>query len=113
LGKVLRREPWEDFGDRLGRAVAQVYASTGRRITGDDLAEAVGRSGATVSLWMNGQSYPSLEQAYKISEALGVSPGWLCFNEGVMLHGHHTEGVKPMPPEHLERVVSKRRKTGR
>ena len=109
MGKVLRREPWEDFGDRLGRAVAQVYASTGRRVTGDDMAGAVGRSEATVSLWLNGHSYPSLGQAYKLAETLGVSAGWLCFNEGVMLAGHHTEPPKAMPPERLEKVESKRR----
>jgi transcriptional regulator with XRE-family HTH domain len=107
LGKILK--PWEGLGGRLDRAVAQFYATTGKRLTGEDLAAAVGRSGATVSLWINGQSYPSLEQVCLLAHALEISPSWLAFGEGSPLAGHH-EAPKSMPQDHLERVPSQRKK---
>jgi transcriptional regulator with XRE-family HTH domain len=56
----------------------------------------VGASQPTVAEWENGVRTPSIEQVELLSEALGVSPGWLAFNEGVMLSGHQPP-VQTMP----------------
>jgi transcriptional regulator with XRE-family HTH domain len=99
LGKSLEKqpEPWEGLGERLKRAVASVYATTGEKITPADLGAAVERSEGTISLWQNGESYPSIEQAYKLAARLGISAAWLVYNEGVMLAGNHPP-ARPMPP---------------
>jgi transcriptional regulator with XRE-family HTH domain len=100
--------PWEGLGNRLKRAMAHYFVTTGREFTPAQLAKAVDRSEGTISLWINGQSYPSIEQAYTLARALSVSASWLVYEEGVMLAGYHPP-AKPMPPDRLERVESKKR----
>ncbi len=107
MGKVLK--PWEGLGERLKRGVAHAYAAHGEKITPADLAKAVERSEGTVSLWVNGESFPSIEQAYLLAARVGVSASWLVYEEGAMLAGHQP-AVNVMPPERLVKVEHRRRK---
>jgi hypothetical protein len=109
----------EGFAERLFKAHSHLEGREGVRISREEIGKRIGKvlrsSGpdqSTVASWFNRGIIPAPDLGIVVAKVYGISPGWLYFNEGVMLHGNH-EGVKPMPPEHLERVVSKRRKTGR
>jgi transcriptional regulator with XRE-family HTH domain len=98
-----------ELPQRLFQAWKAYEGRLSQRVTQGDLAELVGEGQPTVSDWLNGNRTPSLAQVVTIARVFGVSPGWIAFGEGVMLAGNHPP-PKPMPPGHLTRVDSKRRK---
>jgi transcriptional regulator with XRE-family HTH domain len=98
----------DDLPKRLFQAMRQYEARVGERLTGVAFAAMVGVSQPTVSDWENGNRTPGLHQVEAIARTLGVSPGWLAFNEGVMLAGNHPP-AKPMPPGNRKKVDPPRR----
>jgi transcriptional regulator with XRE-family HTH domain len=96
------------FPERLFQARNHYEGKVGGRLTDVAFAEMMGVSQPTVSDWKNGNRYPDLVQTEKMARVLGVSAGWLGFAEGTMLAGHHPP-AKPMPPERLEKVESKKK----
>ncbi len=98
--------------DRLFQAQLAYEGRAGKRLTRVEFAEMVGVSQPTASDWFTGTRTPSLEQTETIARCLGVSPGWLGFNEGVMLSGNHPP-AKPMPLDQKTRVESPKKRRAR
>jgi transcriptional regulator with XRE-family HTH domain len=98
----------DDLPQRLFQAWKAYEGRKAERVTQGELAELVGESQPTVSEWLNGNRTPSVAQVETIARVLMVSPGWIAFNEGTMLHGHH-DPPRPMPPERLEKLESKKK----
>jgi DNA-binding XRE family transcriptional regulator len=97
------------FAQRLFQAKSAYEGRVGERITQKQLGEMVGVSQPTVADWENGVRTPSIEQVELLSEALGVSPGWLAFGEGVM-HSGHQPPVQTMPPGRKVKVEAPKKR---
>ena len=59
---------------RIARAVRGVHQK--------DVAAALGKSRATISMWESGTNEPSLQQIDDLSSYLGVSSVWMTHGEG-------------------------------
>jgi transcriptional regulator with XRE-family HTH domain len=106
-----RKSQAEGFGARVLQARMLLSSRVGRVVTQTEIGEKLGVTGVTIGRWEEGGREPSsLADLERLAEALQVSPGWLAFNEGVPLAGYH-EPPKPMPPGHLTRVETKRKRT--
>lgn len=83
----------------------------GRVVTQTEIGERLGVTGVTIGRWEEGGREPSsLADLERLADALEVSASWLAFGAGSPLAGHH-EPPKPMPPGHLTRVESKRKRS--
>lgn len=87
-----------EFAARLFQAQLAYEGRIGRRLTREEFASMVDVSHPTVSAWLNANQLPSIVQVQDIARALGVSPGWLAFGEGVMLSGNHEPPKLPTHP---------------
>ncbi len=94
--------------ERLFQAQLSYEGKTGERLTRGRFAEMVGVSQPTASEWFTGTRLPSLEQVEAIARALGVSPAWIAFGEGVMLAGNHPPATAT-PPSSKTRAETKGR----
>lgn len=65
----------------VGARIRQTMAERGFSIV--TLADAAGYAPNTVWKYCHGTVNPKLVTVADIAKALGVSPGWLCFGEGV------------------------------
>ncbi len=109
MGIELANKPGTaDFKTRLFQAQLHYEGKVGERLTQAALGALVGVSQPTAADWLNGVRTPSIEQVEALARALGISPGWLAFNEGVMLAGNHPP-AKPMPPGSRKKVDPPRR----
>ena len=66
------------FGRRLAMSRAAL------KLTMEGVAEAVGKTKATVSNWENDEHQPSLEDIQRLATTLCVNQNWLAFGEGSM-----------------------------
>lgn len=93
---------------RLFLAYKSYEGRLGSKVSQAALAEAIGESQPTISEWLRKDGrVPSVEQVERVARVLGVSPGWVAFNEGVMLSGAHPP-AKPLPAGRLTKVATKR-----
>lgn len=70
------------WADRVKRKAFEL------KVSDVSIAETVGISPSTVSLWMNGKRVPKLEQKLKIAELLGVSLSWLDTGRDILPDNH-------------------------
>jgi transcriptional regulator with XRE-family HTH domain len=77
----------------LGRRILQARLELGARqhpprtITQQEIGDAMGVSGASVSAWESGQKGPSRDKLLRLATILGVRAGWLVFGEDPMRYG--------------------------
>lgn len=100
------------FAQRLFQAKTAREGQLGERLTQKEIGEILGVSQPTVADWEKGVRTPSIEQVELLAKTLRVSPGWLAFNEGVMLSGNHPP-AKPMPPTQKTMVEASKRRRAR
>ncbi len=91
-----------EWSKRVSRKASEV------QLTDTRLAEIIGISRSTVSLWMNGKRVPKLEYKIKLADALGVSLNWLETGQDILpehhLTGHHSAGSGRLPPSGQNRL---------
>lgn len=67
------------FADRFLRAWQLYERAEGGRISGRQLAEALGVSPATITSWSNADDPPPHVQIVAVAKLTGTDPGWLAY----------------------------------
>jgi transcriptional regulator with XRE-family HTH domain len=76
-----KKPPYADFAKRLFVALKRYELDTGKSLSQEEIAAAVGMSDSTVSNWFNGVSLPRHDQFKKMGKLLNAHPGYLAFGD--------------------------------